>query len=124
MDTQNESLAPEELNNSLPSPEQTAELIEKAKRVTTGLDALKQSSRLRPFVGKSADGKFSVVIRDYKIEEMRADPSLETASTQEIVSHLLEAHSNAVDVSRAWVSSKFAEVAKFAGITGDFGLPF
>lgn len=122
MDTQNESLAPEELNNSLPSPEQTAELIEKAKRVTTGLDALKQSSRLRPFVGKSADGKFSVVIRDYKIEEMRADPSLETASTQEIVSHLLEAHSNAVDVSRAWVSSKFAEVAKFAGIT-DFGLP-
>lgn len=123
MDTQNESLAPEELNNSLPSPEQTAELIEKAKRVTTGLDALKQSSRLRPFVGKSADGKFSVVIRDYKIEEMRADPSLETASTQEIVSHLLEAHSNAVDVSRAWVSSKFAEVAKFAGIAGDFGLP-
>ena len=122
MDTQNESLAPEELNNSLPSPEQTAELIEKAKRVTTGLDALKQSSRLRPFVGKSADGKFSVVIRDYKIEEMRADPSLETASTQEIVSHLLEAHSNAVDVSRAWVSSKFAEVAKFAGIAGDFGL--
>ena len=81
MDTQNESLTPEEPNNGMPSPEPTAELMEKATKVTSWLNALKQRSRLRPFVGKSEDGKFAVVIRDYRIEQMNADESLETAST-------------------------------------------
>ena len=124
MDTQNESLAPEELNNGLPSPEQAAELMEKATKVTSCLNALKQRSRLRPFVGKSEDGKFAVIIRDYRIEQINVDDSLETASTQEIVSHVCEAHSNALDRMEEWSASQCAALAKSAGITGDFELPF
>ncbi len=124
MNTQNESLAPQEPYNGLPAPEMTAELLEKATKVTSWLNALKQKSRLRPFVGKSEDGKFAVVIRDYRIEQMNADESLETASTQEIVSHLCEAHSNALDRMEEWSASQCAALAKAAGITGDFELPF
>lgn len=124
MNTQNESPVPEEPHNGLPAPEKTAELMEKAKAVTSWLNALKQRSRLRPFVGKSEDGKFAVVIRDYRIEQMNADESLETASTQEIVSHLCEAHSNALDRMEEWSASQCAALAKAAGITGDFELPF
>lgn len=124
MNTQNESLVPEEPHNGLPAPEKTAELLEKATKVTSWLNALKQKSRLRPFVGKSEDGKFAVVIRDYRIEQMNADESLETASTQEIISHLCEAHSNALDRMEEWSASQCAALAKAAGITGDFELPF
>ena len=123
MNTQNESHAPEELPNGLPSPEKTAELLEKATKVTSWISALKQRSRLRPFVGKSEDGRFTVTIRDYRIEEMHADESLETASTQEIVSHLCEAHSNALDRMEEWSAGQSAAIAKAAGITGDFEMP-
>ena len=47
------------------STEETAELLGKATKVTSWLSALKQQTRQRPFVGKSADGKFCVVC--YKV---------------------------------------------------------
>ena len=40
------------------STEETAVLLGKARKVTSWLSALKQQTRQRPFVGKSADGKF------------------------------------------------------------------
>ena len=123
MNTQNESQAPEELPNGLPSPEKTAELLEKATKVTSWMSALKQQSRQRPFVGKSKDGKFAIVIRAYRIESLNADESLETASVREIVSRLCEAHNDALDKMEEWTSSQCAVLAKAAGITGDFEMP-
>ena len=64
------------------STEETAELLGKATKVTSWLSALKQQTRQRPFVGKSADGKFCVVIRDYRIVSLNADETLVEASAQ------------------------------------------
>jgi len=114
----------EEHGDNLPSPEMTAELIERATKVTSWMSALKQQSRQRPFGGKSEDGKFAIVIRDYRIESLNADESLESASAQEIVSRLCEAHSDALDKMEDWIASQSAALAKAAGITGDFELPF
>ena len=113
----------EEHGDNLPSPEVTADLIEKATKVTSWMSALKQQSRQRPFVGKSKDGKFAIVIRAYRIESLNADESLETASTQEIVSRLCEAHNDALDKMEEWTTSQCAVLAKAAGITGDFEMP-
>lgn len=73
MNKQKESQAPEELRKSLPSPEEAAELLGKATKVTSWLSALKQQTRRRPFLGKSEDGKFCVMLRDYRIESLNAD---------------------------------------------------
>ena len=88
------------------------------------MSELKQRSRLRPFVGRSEDGKFAVVIRACRIEQMNADESLQTASTQEIVSHLCEAHNDALDKMQEWQDSQCAALAKAAGIAEGFELPF
>ena len=56
----------EEILENLPTPEKTAELLAKANKVSSWMSELKQRSRLRPFVGKSEDGKFAIVIRDYR----------------------------------------------------------
>ena len=109
---------------NLPSPEKTAELLSKATKVSSLISELKQRSRLRPFVGKSEDGKFAVVIRDYRIESLNADESLESASAQEIVSRLCEAHSDALDKMEDWVASQSAAIANAAGIADGFELPF
>ena len=50
------------------STEETAELLGKATKVTSWLSALKQQTRRRPFLVKSEDGKFCVVLRDYRID--------------------------------------------------------
>ena len=112
-----------EILKTLPPPEVTANLLAKANKVSSWMSELKQRSRLRPFIGKSEDEKFAVIIRDYRIEQMNADESLETASTQEIVSHLCEAHNDALDRMEEWISSQCAALAKAAGITDDFELP-
>lgn len=114
----------EEILENLPPPEKTAELLAKANKVSSWMSELKQRSRLRPFVGKSEDGKFAIVIRDYRIEQMNADESLEKASAQEIVSRLCEAHNDALDKMEEWTASQCEALAKAAGIAGDFELPF
>ena len=124
MNKQKESQAPEELRKGLPSPEETAELLGKATKVTSWFSALKQQTRRRPFLGKSADGKFCVVLRDYRIESLNADETLAGASVQEIVSRLCEAHNDAIDNMEAWSASQCEALAKAAGIKGDFELPF
>ena len=124
MNTLNESQVTEELHKSLPSPEETAELLGKATKVTSWLSALKQQTMQRPFVGTSSDGKFCVVLRDYRIISLNADDTLAEASVQEIVSHLCDAHNDAVDKMEAWSSSQCEALAKAAGITGEFELPF
>lgn len=108
---------------NLPSPQKTAELLAKASEVTTGLSAVKRQLRQRPFVGTSADGKFCVVLRDYRIVSLNADETLAEASVQEIVSHLCAAHNDALDKMESWSSSQCEALAKAAGITGDFELP-
>ena len=96
MNTQIKQQASEECHDALPSPEMTAELLSKATKVTSWLSALKQRSRQRQFVGTSADRKFCVVLRDYRIESLNADETLAHASVQEIVSRLCEAHIDAL----------------------------
>jgi len=123
MNTPNELQATEELRKDLPSPEETAELLGKATKVTSWLSALKQQTRQRPFVGTSSDGKFCVVLRDYRIISLNADETLAKASVQEIVSHLCAAHNDALDNMESWSSSQCEALAKAAGITGDFELP-
>lgn len=124
MNIQGETHVQEESRKDQTSPEATADLLEKATKVSSWLSALKQSTRRRPFIGKSADGRFAVVLRDYRIESLNADESLESASTQEIIAHLCEAHNNALDKMEAWSASQCEALAKAAGITGDFELPF
>ena len=74
-------------------------------------------------MGKSEDGKFCVVLRDYRIVSLHADESLKAASAQEIVSRLCEAHNDALDKMEEWSDSQCAALAKAAGITGDFEFP-
>lgn len=124
MNTQIKQQASEECHDVLPSPEATAELLSKATKVTSWLSALKQRTRQRQFVGTSADRKFCVVLRDYRIESLNADETLANASVQEIVSRLCEAHNDALDKMEAWSASQCEALAKAAGITGDFELPF
>ena len=124
MDTMIEPNASEDIHETLPSPEMTAELLAKATKVSSWMSALKQRSRQRPFLGKSEDGKFAIVIRDYRIESLNADESLETASAQEIVSRLCEAHNDALDKMEEWTASQCEALAKAAGIADGFELPF
>ena len=109
MNTSIETNGPANLLETLPSPE---------------MSALKQRSRHRPFVGMSEDGKFQVVLRDYRIESLNADESLETASVQEIVAHLCEAHNDALDKMEEWSAAQCEALAKAAGIEEGFELPF
>lgn len=123
----NTEIEPEELEvrpENLPSPEVTAELLSKANKVSSWMKEMKQKSRLRPFVGKSEDGKFAVVIRDYRIESLNADESLETASVQDIVSRLCEAHNDALDKMEEWTASQCEAIAREAGIADGFEMPF
>ena len=113
-----------EKHENLPSPEQTAELLEKASKVTSWLDALKQKTMERPFVGKSDDGTFCVVLRNYRIESLSAEESLKDASAQEIVSRLCEAHNAALTAMDEWSAKQCANLARAAGITGQLKLPF
>ena len=124
MDTMTEPNASEDCREDLPSPEQTAELLAKATKVSSWMSALKQRSRQLPFIGKSEDGKFAIVIRDYRIESLNADESLESASAQEIVSRLCEAHNDALDKMQEWQDNQCAALAKAAGIVDGFELPF
>lgn len=124
MNTMTEPDESEILPENLPSPEKTAELLTKATKVSSWMSELKQKSRLRPFVGKSEDGKFAIVIRDYRIESLNADESLKTASVQDIVSRLCEAHNDALDKMEEWTASQCEALAKAAGITDGFELPF
>lgn len=124
MDTMIGRITEEDRREAVPSPEMTAELLAKAGKVSSWMSELKQKSRLRPFVGKSDDGKFAIVIRDYRIESLNADESLETASVQEIVSRLCEAHNNALDKMEEWTASQCEALAKAAGIADGFELPF
>ena len=124
MDSMIEPDASEDSRKPLPSPEKTAELLAKATKVSSWISALKQRSRERPFVGKSKDGKFAVILRDYSIESLNADESLETASIQEIVARLCEAHNDAVDKMEDWSASQCAALAKAAGIANGLELPF
>ncbi len=123
MDTMIEPNASEVCREALTSPEKTAELLAKAAKVSSWMSALKQRSRQRPFIGKSADGKFIVVIRDYRIESLNADGSLETASVQEIVSRLCEAHNDALDKMEEWTDSQCEALANAAGIADGIELP-
>lgn len=109
---------------NLPSPERTAELLTKANQVSSWVTELKKKSRQKPFIGKSEDGKFAIVIRDYRIESLNADESLITASVLEIVSRLCEAHNNALDKMEEWTASQCQALAKAAGIADGFELPF
>ena len=124
MNTSTQKNDKEEILENLPPPEKTAELLAKANKVSSWMSELKQRSRLRPFVGKSEDEKFAVVIRDYRIVSLNADESLETASTQEIVSRLCEAHNDALDKMEEWTTSQCAALAKAAGIADGLELPF
>ena len=124
MNTQIKQQTSGECHDTLPSPKMTAELLSKATKVTSWLSALKQRSRQRQFVGTSTDGKFCVVLRDYRIESLNADETLANASVQEIVSHLCEAHNDALDKMEAWSARQCEALAKAAGITGDVELPF
>ena len=124
MDSMIDPNASEDSRKPLPSPEKTAELLAKATKVSSWISALKQRSRERPFVGKSKDGKFTVILRDCRIESLNADESLETASIQEIVARLCEAHSDAVDKMEDWSASQCAALAKAAGIADGLELPF
>jgi DNA-binding protein YbaB len=124
MNTMTEPEESEVRPENLPSPEKTAELLAKANKVSSWMSELKQRSRLRPFVGKSEDGKFAVVIRDYRIESLNANESLETASVQDIVSRLCEAHNDALDKMEEWTASQCEALAKAAGIADGFELPF
>ncbi len=124
MDTLIEPNASECHREALPSPEKTAELLAKATKVSSWMSALKQRARQRPFIGKSEDGKFAIVIRDYRIESLNADDSLGTASVQEIVSRLCEAHNDALDKMEEWSNSQCEALAKAAGIAEGFELPF
>jgi DNA-binding protein YbaB len=124
MDTMNNQQKHDECYENLPSPERTAELLEKASKVTSWLSALKQKSRQRLFVGKSEDGKFCVVLRNYRIESLSADESLKYASAQEIVSRLCEAHDAALDQMEEWSAGQCTALAKAAGITAGLELPF
>ncbi len=124
MDVQNKQREPEKCFESQPSPERTAELLAKATEISSWMSALKQRSRDRPFVGKSADGKFVAVLRDYRIESLHADESLEMASVQEIVSRLCEAHNDAIDNREQWFAKQCEALSKAAGITSTFELPF
>ena len=114
----------EDCNETLPSPEKTAELLAKATKVSSWMSELKHRSRQRPFIGKSEDGKFAIVIRDYRIESLNADESLETASVQDIVSRLCEAHNDALDKMEEWTANQCEALAKAAGIADGFELPF
>ena len=124
MDVQNKKQEPEQCYETPPPPERTAELLAKATEISSWISALKQRSRLRPFIGKSADGKFVVVLRDYRIESLNADESLATASVQEIISRLCEAHNDAIDNREQWFANQCEALTKATGITGDFELPF
>jgi DNA-binding protein YbaB len=124
MDVQNKQRDPEQCYETLPPPERTAELLAKATELSSWISALKQRSRQRPFVGKSEDGRFVVVLRDCRIESLNADESLGTASAQEIISLLCEAHNDAIDNREQWFANQCEALAKAAGITGDFELPF
>lgn len=88
-------------HEAIPCPEVTAELLAKASKVNAWITALQQKSKLRPFVGISADGKFRVTLRDYRIVSLHADESLADASAQDVVSHLCEAHNDALDKMEA-----------------------
>ena len=124
MNTMTEPRESENRPEDLPPPEMTAELLAKATKVSSWMSALKQRSRRRPFVGMSEDGKFQVVLRGCRIESLNADESLETASVQEIVSHLCEAHNDALDKMEAWSAAQCEALAKAAGIEGILELPF
>ena len=124
MNTSIETNGPANLLETLPSPEMTAELLTTATTVSSRMSALTQRARHRPFVGMSEDGKFQVVLRDYRIESLNADESLETASVQEIVAHLCEAHNDALDKMEEWSAAQCEALAKAAGIEEGFELPF
>ena len=124
MNTAQKATNKEYIPETLPPPEKTAELLAKATKVSSWMSELKQRSRLRPFAGKSKDGKFAIVIRDYRIESLNADGSLESASAQEIVSRLCEAHNDALDKMDEWTAGQCAALAKAAGIGDGFELPF
>ena len=124
MNTMIEENTAEDCRETVPPPEVTAKLLAKATKVSSWMSELKQRSRLRPLVGKSEDGKFAIVIRDYRIESLNADESLETASAQEIVSRLCEAHNDALDKMEEWTASQCEALAKAAGIADGFELPF
>ena len=123
MDAMIEEIAGEDCRETLPPLEKTAELIAKATKVSGWMSELKQRSKQRPFAGRSADGRFVVVLRGNKIESLKADESLRDASTQEIVSRLCEAHNDAVDKMDEWCAVQCAALAKAAGISGNFELP-
>lgn len=123
MSTHDKSQSPEVIHKGLPSPEETAKLMEKASKVSSGLSALKRQTMLRPFVGKSADGLCSVLLRGYRIESLNVDESIMAAPAQEILPRLCEAHGNAVDKMDDFAASRCAALAKAAGITGDFEMP-
>lgn len=124
MDTMGKLRKHDELYENLLSPEKAAELLEKASKVTSWLSAMKQQARKRSFAGKSADGKFCVVLRDYRIVSLNADATLTKVSIQEIVSRRCEAHNDALDRMEEWGANQCATLVKAAGITGDFELPF
>lgn len=124
MEVQEKQREPKTCCETLQPPERTTELLAKATEISSWMSALKQRSRQRPFVGKSADGRFVLVLRDYRIESLNADESLATASAREIVSRLCEAHNDALDKMEAWSAIQREALAKAAGITGDFELPF
>ena len=124
MDTMIEDNAAEDCREHVPSPEVTAKLLAKANKVSSWMTELKHRSQQRPFIGKSEDGKFAIVIRDYRIESLNADESLETASVQDIVSRLCEAHNDAIDKMEEWTANQCEALAKAAGIADGFELPF
>lgn len=111
-------------HEAIPSPEVTAELFAKASKVSAWITALKQKSKRRPFVGISEDGKFRVTLRDYRIVSLDADESLAEASAQDIVSHLCEAHNDALDKLEAWSNGQYEAIARTVGIGSDFEIPF
>ncbi len=111
-------------HEAIPCPEVTAELLAKASKVNAWITALQQKSKLRPFVGISADGKFRVTLRDYRIVSLHADESLADASAQDVVSHLCEAHNDALDKMEAWHNGQYEAIARAVGIGSDFKMPF
>ena len=109
---------------AITSPEVTAELFAKASKVSSWITALKQKSKRRPFIGISEDGKFRVTLCDYRIVSLNAAESLADASAQDIVSHLCEAHNDALDKMEAWYDGQCEAIARAVGIGGGFEMPF
>ena len=84
------------------SPEDTAELLTKASKVSSWMSALKKKAQMRPFVGTSEDGMVALTIRNYRIESVNVNDTLAGALAEDVLPRIFEAHNDALDKMDAW----------------------